>query len=197
MIQRTCEQCGATFAAHRYLVAKGYGRYCSRRCTGAALRTTAERFWSRVARGKRSACWLWRGATRGRGYGRVSWGRRTRSAHRVAYELTHGPIPDGKLVCHRCDNPPCCNPAHLYLDTHAGNTADTWARKRGRSGAQVHPERLRRGERHPNAKLTADAVLAIRAQHAVGRATSHLAATYGVSTDAIRAIVSRRLWRHV
>src|SRR5690348_16844605 len=75
----------------------------------------ANLFWSRVDRRSPGECWVW---TRGRlkaGYGQLTVGGKCRTAHRIAWELTNGPIPDGLSVLHRCDNPPCCNPAHLFL----------------------------------------------------------------------------------
>lgn len=196
-VQRQCEICTTPFETHPSKIAKGHGRYCSPKCMGAAMRTTSEAFWRRVVRGKPSACWPWLGATGKAGHGRTLWQDRHHSAHRVAYELTYGPVPDGLQVCHRCDNAPCCNPQHLYLDTPAGNNADMWARGRGRSGPQIDPSCLPRGERHPNAKLTTAAVLRIRVQAAAGVRHRDLADTYGVSNGAIGAVVSRRLWRHV
>lgn len=196
-VVRNCEQCGATFETRLSKIAVGHGRYCSNRCRGAARRTTPEAFWRRVMRGKPSACWPWLGSRRKSGHGSILWEDRHHSAHRVAYQLTHGPIPVGLHVCHRCDNAPCCNPQHLYLDTAAGNNADMWARGRGRSGPQIDPGCLLRGERHPNAKLSVEAVLSIRAQSATGARRRDLARTFGVSEGAIAAVVSRRLWRHI
>jgi len=84
-----------------------------------------DRFWSRVVRSE--GCWEWTGANV-RGYGQISVGGRRRVyAHRASFELAHGPVPANKMVLHRCDNPPCCNPAHLYAGTAQDNTNDMYA----------------------------------------------------------------------
>jgi hypothetical protein len=91
----------------------------------------AERFWSKVDRsGGPDACWPWTGRCYAAGYGQVGFKGRTTSAHRVALELSRG-RPPKHLACHTCDNPPCCNPRHLYDGTASQNAADAYARGRG------------------------------------------------------------------
>jgi hypothetical protein len=90
------------------------------------IATFEHRFWSRVDRS--AGCWEWQGARNGAGYGVVSRDGRDHGAHRVAWELTHGPIPDGLFALHHCDNPPCVRPEHLYLGTAGDNLRDTHAR---------------------------------------------------------------------
>jgi len=90
------------------------------------------RFWRHVTPGSPEECWLWAGARFPTGYGAINEGGRGKIlyAHRLMWTFTSGPIPDGYFVCHRCDTPPCCNPAHLFLGTHLENMADMVAKGR-------------------------------------------------------------------
>lgn len=128
-------------------------------------------------------CWIWPGWTDRDGYGRAKLRGKTAIAHRVAYTLTHGTIPVGLEVLHRCDNPPCCNPAHLFLGTQQTNCTDAKAK-----------DRHARGERNGGAKLTADQVIAIRAD---GRRQIDIAANYGVRQTTVSEIKQRHRWSHL
>ena len=146
-----------------------------------------------------AACWPWSGWKSRKGYGQISTGRRTDPrvyVHRLAWELANGPVPDGLFVLHRCDNPPCCNPGHLFLGTIADNNRDMTMK--GRHGAVVRPERLPRGVGHGNAKLTDDDVRAIRAAWARGGLRQRdIAELYGVDQQVVWSVVHRRTWAHV
>lgn len=101
------------------------------RINGDGMNTRKE-FWSAVYRPSSDACWEWGAARSPQGYGKLRWGSRsTVRSHRVAWELANGPIPDGAWVLHRCDNPPCCNPSHLYLGDASRNTRDCLERRPG------------------------------------------------------------------
>lgn len=121
MTKRTCtiDGCGNPYVARgmcskHYEVEKWAGRIPPRP-------TMSERFWAKVDKRGPDECWEWEAVRRG-GYGRFSVKGRLREAHRVAYELTFGPIGDGMMIDHRCHNHPCCNPAHLREATHKQNS---------------------------------------------------------------------------
>jgi hypothetical protein len=142
---------------------------------------SAERFWAKVE--KTDGCWLWQGTKTTFGYGVFSG----RPAHRVAYALTHGPIPDGLCVRHSCDNPPCVNPAHLSVGTLADNRADCVARNRQAKGSV-----------NGRAKLTERDVQLVRAFYAEGVLTvTELSLMFGVSRRAIRLALDGKKWKHV
>lgn len=135
-------------------------------------------------------CWEWQGMRTATGYGIVARpGKhgRTITAHRYSYELHIGPIPEGMLVCHKCDNPPCCNPNHLFIGTIAENQQDM--AEKGRS---------RYGENHWRHKLTTQDVKAIRELYAdAGWPMRQLANHFGVSESAIFKTIKRKSWKHV
>jgi hypothetical protein len=106
-------------------------------------------FWSRVSVAAPDVCWPWIRYRTKDGYGQFTLYGRLRYAHRFAWEVTNGPVPEGMEVCHQCDNPPCCNPAHLFLGSQEDNVRDMIAKRRHR------PPQPSRGERNVNAKLTA------------------------------------------
>lgn len=149
-------------------------------------RCASEAFWSRVSI-RQAGCWEWQGPLRTDGYGRCG----NTAAHRVAYEIAHGPVPDGLYVCHQCDNPLCCNPDHLWVGTPADNYWDM--RNKGRLRAQTPC-----GEHSPHARLTEADVREIRALYATGdHSQAGLARRYGVRPATISKIVTRRKWKHI
>jgi hypothetical protein len=147
-------------------------------------------FWQSADRsGGPHACWPWLLSKRGQNgkYGQVSYRGRPMRAHRTAWLLTNGPIPDGLLVLHRCDNPPCINPAHLFLGTHTDNMADRKAKGRNDLlGA--------RGESNTQSRLTQDQVYAIRARWDRGESSEQIAVDFPVTRYHVRNIGTRFRW---
>jgi hypothetical protein len=135
-----------------------------------------------------NGCWIWQGALSREGYGKVrSRNGRYLSTHRAAYEVQHGPIPEGMLVCHKCDVRKCIRPSHLWLGTHLENLRDRDAKGRGRP---------LRGTRNPSAKLTQADVERIRALYSTGKLScAKIAQQFGVARQTVHAIVLRRKWR--
>lgn len=150
----------------------------------------AERFWSKVQRVDGDGCWEWTGARArnrwGFEHGRFRLPTGHAYAHRISWMLTNGPIPAGQCVLHRCDNPPCVRPDHLFLGTNDENMAD-----------MVAKGRAARGERSALAKLTEAQVREIRAEPKWLGVNNWLSEKYGVNNRCISAIRLRRTWKHV
>lgn len=141
-----------------------------------------------------SGCWEWQKARFHWGHGAIGIDGKTRKAHRVAYEVFVGPIPKGMQVLHACDNPPCCNPDHLRLGTHADNMAEMAARGRAATGTRNHFGRTAyRGVENARSKLTEDAVRLIRA----GVPTKEIMSRFGVAKATVSHVRVGRAWKHV
>lgn len=164
--------------------------------------TIEERFWSKVDVRGPHECWPWLGGTDKYGYGRINSGGKNGTplvASHVALELDRGyPLAPGELACHTCDNPPCCNPVHLFAGTHKDNADDMIRKGRGITGDR-HPHRTRgtaaRGEQNGRVKLTTEQVLSIRANP--DKPTKEIAIEYSITRWQARNILARRSWKHV
>lgn len=168
-------------------------RFCTLRCFHRSVsKGLDEKLWSRVVKSDGDGCWEWQGHRTPFGHGQLTHRGVSLYAHRVSWELLNGPIPDGASVCHRCDNPPCVRPSHLWLGSQRDNLRDM--ADKGRQGLHVDPSRATHGVEHHKAKLTPELVREIRSSsesiHALSR-------RMGVARPTIKAVLSGRTWRHV
>lgn len=195
---KSCEACGCVIERPAYASDGQWKRKraCSRSCASkignkikwAGAPTMEERFWKSVdktpGQGPNGDCWEWQAGRLESGYGRITIGKHgEEKAHRLSYRLNCEEIPDGLWVLHDCDNPPCCNPDHLFLGTSDDNVADMVAKRRHRFGV-----------RHHKAKLSDDEVRAIRSDP---RMQIDIADEYGVTQGLIGMIKRGEIWTHV
>jgi hypothetical protein len=147
-------------------------------------RTLEERFWDKVDIQGPDDCWEWTASTHYRkGYGQFWAGGTMQLAHRYAYYLATGEKPGELCVLHTCDNPPCCNPAHLWLGTVADNNRD-----------MADKDRAAKGEDHGSSKLTERDIQEIRDWYEAGELQKDIAATYGISRRQVSRIVNKKNW---
>lgn len=145
------------------------------------------RFMDKVSPEPTSGCWLWSANIDRKGYGIFTVGYVQHGAHRAAYELHVGAIPEGLFVCHSCDVRSCVNPGHLWLGTNADNTADM--KRKGRAA---------KGTMKPNARLTEDAVRQIRVIVSAGvESHASIARAFDVDPSCISRIAAGISWAHV
>lgn len=148
----------------------------------------AKPFITRLRRNAETGCLEFTGGKTRFGYGRIRVGPKAYLAHRYAFMLAIGEIPEGQYVCHQCDNPACCNPEHLFLGTQSENMADMKAKGR---------QHDRMGSKNSCAKLTERDVRYIRKACAAGAKQADMARKYNVSQVNISLIVLRKKWVHV
>lgn len=179
----TCVHCGAQYFKkdHRRI-------YCSLGCFHQARSEAKKSRESIRARHNQHVqvtpgCWLWTGFKTSSGYGRLGCGLKTLLAHRLAYELYVGEIPSGLGVLHRCDNPPCVNPDHLFVGDASDNNKD-----------KMQKGRAPRGETHPASKFTESQV---RAMLADKRPYNDIVAEYGISKPHLCGLKGGKFWRHL
>lgn len=139
------------------------------------------RFWAKVDRTQGpDACWIWQGAKWPHGYGQFRYEKSLWTAHRMAWAMTHGSIPEGKWILHACDVPSCCNPAHLHVGDHDLNMKEMAVRERSRA-----------------TRLNANVVKKVRELVGLGMKQTVIAKLLGVSNACICEIVSGKKWGHV
>ncbi len=146
-------------------------------------KTLEERFWSKVDRRTKIECWVWRGAKNLAGYGNIKVEGKYTNAHRISYKIHFGEIKKGLVICHKCDNPTCVNPNHLFSGTPQENDDD-----------KVRKNRSLKGIKHPLAKLNEQNVLEIR--KSVGTHQS-IADKYNVSRRLIGMVKQKTIWTHL
>lgn len=182
-----CLTCGKEFEVVQSQFSRNRGKYCSRKCQH--FKSLIERFWEKVDKGEEDNCWNWKAAKSG-GYGRIGNGKKNLVATRVSWEIHFGEIPEGMNICHKCDNPACVNPNHLFLGTHAENMLDM--AKKGRR------ERKGVGIKNGLSKLTPNSVKEIRKKYINENITYvELAREFNVAPPTIRCVIKRLTWKHV
>jgi len=153
-------------------------------------KTLEERFWEKVD--KSGDCWEWTASTSNCGYGNIYCDGTMSLAHRVAWEINIGVIPEGACVCHTCDNPSCVNPNHLFLGTHVDNMRDM--SNKGRANRKP----INQGEDQHKSKLTKGMVKMIRKYYKAGGCTqAWLALVYGVTQGNVASVINYKTWKHV
>lgn len=177
-----CAYCGASFREHRV---SGGQRYCSLVCSRRDRCSDDDRFDAKVERRGPSECWPWKGAKFRFGHGNFSLNGKATNAHRFSWVRTHGEIPSGLYVCHHCDNPPCVNPAHLFLGTPKDNSQDR--EKKGRGIRRI-------GSRSPKARVDEYKVLEIRRSDLK---QIEIAKRFGITQTTVSRIRRRENWGHV
>lgn len=190
-VQRICEVCGGTFLARHDAVEQGNGRFCTRACVNrsrkVSLDARLDEILGRCTRNE-NGCLLWAGTLDRAGYGIIAgdaednW-KQLRASHLV-YEKFVAPIPDGQYVLHRCDNPPCVEPDHLWLGSKKENMLDMV--QKGRGGI------------HSPYKLTEDDVRAIRQHYTTEHISQEkLGAAFGINQRTVSRIVRGKNWKSV
>jgi HNH endonuclease len=146
-----------------------------------------KRFWSKVNKKEPDDCWEWISYKFSNGYGAIKVDGQNVGAHRISYKLNVGD-PKDLHVCHKCDNPSCVNPKHLFLGTNLENTQD-----RNRKNRQAKPM----GILHPNVKLSEQDIIDIREKINQGRTQRSIAKDYGISQQQVCAINTKKAWKHL
>lgn len=191
---KKCRSCGKKFSPIRGR--EETSNACSKKCAYSLIRNrTASKEYKREAILKRvikddAGCWNWSAARDKNGYGKMSSGSEySKYAHRVSYDVFVGTIPKGINVCHKCDNPSCVNPEHLFLGTQKDNIHDMHSKGRGIKSCE-----WTWGEKHKNSKLTEQDVIMIYGSDLSSRELANL---LNVSSNLIVRIRAGKTWKHL
>ncbi len=144
-----------------------------------------ERLYAKLAVKGEDDCWEWNGWRHPQGHGQIGLNGTLIYTHRAAWQIAYGPIPEGMYVCHKCDNPPCCNPKHLFLGTAKDNVQDMLTKRR-------HSH----GDRHAS-KLSTERVVAIKALLAEGKTQQSVADEFNISRSMVGFIGRGQRWRYL
>ena len=150
-----------------------------------------KRFWSKVDIKSEDECWTWKDSTVPRGYGHISIESRPYYAHRISYCISYGDIPDGLLICHKCNNRSCVNPKHLYAGTSKDNIRDSI--NAGTFSEFPHF----RGDNSPTSKLTSIQVLQIRDLIDAGVRHKDIAKQFNIGRSTVTGIHNKLIWKHL
>lgn len=198
-----CQVCDKEFRKHPSEINRREGKFCSRECYRQSIKRNKTPPLQKLQKKTiypSNGCWVWIGGLDRKGYGCVLVDGKTTSPHRLSWTLHHGPIPPELNVCHKCDNPPCWNPNHLFLGTQLENIRDAIAKNRFRYPGKENPQHSSRpGEQNSQAKLTVEKVEAIRKlrQQSPPVPMKKLAEQFGVHLATISDIVTRKTWAHL
>lgn len=176
-----CKQCGRWFHVPKSRFERGQVKFCSQKCYSDFQTQPLERIWDHIK--KEGDCWVWTAHKHPFGYGMIMVNGIPTGCHRISWELTNGPIPHGMSVLHKCDNPSCINPSHLFLGTQDDNMKDR--SKKGRAP---------KGESHPMSKISEE--MAIKIKHSM-LSGYKCAALFHVSPSTVHSIRSGKTWRHI
>jgi len=153
------------------------------------MKTHKQRFWDKVQIGNNNECWEWKAQLNEKRYGILWYNRKNTRAHRMSWMIHHGDVPMGMCVLHKCDNPSCVNPAHLFLGTNKDNSVDMM-----RKGRNNPPK----GEDSYRAILTEKKVIKIRKLWSSGIwKQREIANMFGIDRSHVSEIVRRDIWKHI
>jgi hypothetical protein len=197
-LEKECLHCKVKIRVYVSDIKRGGGKYCSPSCSGKhsiEIRrkklegSPSERFFNNIIKSDDDkGCWIWVGLASKQGYGRMTIKKKQKLAHRYSWEFHFGEIPEKMFICHKCDNPPCVNPAHLFVGNRSDNAKDMVSKNRNRDD---------RGSNHPMAKLNEEKVIKIRERINSGEVQKDLAKEYNVSPMTISMIKRRINWNNI